>query len=382
MLQLPNGNRCSEPKVCPNKWNEKGATTTREWYIYFRFNGKMIIRKGMNHFTGLADRRQVTGKLLKELKTLLQDEGYNPITNTTMVTGEISPATHVFKALLQAAEKIKVEPRTLLGIKNVITHVEKAADQFRYLAISDVRRRHIKMMLDQCGAKKKRWTANTFNHYRKYLSLLFTELVQLEAIEFNPVRDIQKQKTVKKLKGVLSRQERDLIYYYLPVFDQYPLWIFIHIYFHSGSRLSELLRVKVKDVNIGLQRFKVTIIKGKYRREVWKPMKDTALPYWREAIAGGNQDDYVFAKGLKPGALPICPLQITRRWRTHVKKKLGIKSDLSSLKHSHTDEIATLLSLDEARKHNSHTSTGTTMLYAVNEVERANERIRKVDNEF
>ncbi len=68
------------------------------------------------------------------------------------------------------------------------------------------------LILEKVGELKgDRWTANTFNHYQKYLSILFKELVELDAIELNPIAGIAKQKTIKKIRQVLSLEERKTI---------------------------------------------------------------------------------------------------------------------------------------------------------------------------
>ena len=75
--------------------------------------------------------------------------------------------------------------------------------------------------------------------------------------------------------------------------------------------------------------------------------------------------------------------QITRRWKRHIKDKLGIEADFYSLKHLNTDETAALLDLGDAAAHNSHTSTVITLKhYAFGEKARQQERIKKVGNSF
>ncbi len=166
----------------------------------------------------------------------------------------------------------------------------------------------------------------------------------------------------------------------------------MQIFFHSGAWRTELLKVKGKDVDLEKQQIKVTVIKGSSRREVFKTLKDLALPFWKEALTRCHKEDYVFSQGLKPGAVMIDPKQITRRWKTHIKDMkgkdgkpiggLGITADFYSLKHLHSDQVASLLTLEEAGRHNNHTSTSTTLIYAVNEMERQADRVKKLGNEF
>jgi integrase len=160
------------------------------------------------------------------------------------------------------------------------------------------------------------------------------------------------------------------------------LWRFIHIFFHSGSRTTEILRVQGEHVDLKRQKVKYLVLKGQEYQWVERTIKNVALSLWQQAMEGCGPQDYVFSKGLKPGAKPIRAEQISRRWRTHIKKKLGISCDFYSLKHLNTDQTSALLGLKEASIHNSHKSTGITMTYAVTEKERIHQKIKEIDNQF
>ena len=105
------------------------------------------------------------------------------------------------------------------------------------------------------------------------------------------------------------------------------------------------------------------------------------MPYWREQI-GSNISGYVFSVGLLPGTKKIRDEQVTRRWKRHVKDKLGITADLYSLKHLNTDEMSEQLSLAEAAKHNSHSIQMARKHYAVNESIREMNRVKKLKNQL
>lgn len=404
---LPNGCKCGPLTVYPPNWQEPDASIKKPWYISYRFydsSGKVkqVALRGMNSAKTLKKRRDKTDYLLRKEEADLK-QGANPLTKKLFVGSPdyiIDPRTPIIQALEKALERVKTEHRTRIEIGSILKHVNKAAKASGLLImqIRDVKKRHIKMLLEEVGrqkledaarweklkkpkTRKPQWTANNYNHYRKYLSLLFRELSDIEAIEFNPIREIGKQKTIQRIRTILTKDERETIDEHLKK-NYYRFWLFMQIFFHSGSRETELLKVKGKDVNLKKQAVKVTIIKGSQQREVIKTIKDIALPFWLEAMEGCREDDFVFSKGLRPGGTMIRPEQISRRWRLHVKEKLGIQADMYSLKHLHTDEVASLLSLDAAGKHNSHTSNKTTLIYAVNEKEREAERLKKVGNKF
>lgn len=141
--------------------------------------------------------------------------------------------------------------------------------------------------------------------------------------------------------------------------------------------------MQLKDINLDTQTFVIKIIKGGVHKEVIKPIKDVALKYWESYLAGSNDGNlYLLGEGLYPDVKPIRPEQITKRWKVHVKDKLGIKADFYALKHLNTDQMSDKLGLKSAAILNSHTQLSTTKIYAVGENSRQMERIKKIDNEL
>jgi integrase len=394
MIHLPNNCKCSELKVNPTNWKTLKASTKSDWYIQYRFydpqitkNGKIApklkIIKGMNICKTRDERKIATEALLSNELTLLIS-GYNPITGHTTSDTEISPNLYFLDALYKAFDKIHVEKTTEQQIRHILTHFSTGAKKLGYdlLLISEVKRKHIRLILDYLGSIRNKWTNNTFNYFRKYLSILFKELVELEAVEFNPVTSIAKKEITTRLRATLSKDERELVANHLE--SKYPsFWRFLQVFFHSGARISELLLIKVSDVDLDKQTFKITVKKGRSRKEVLKVIKDIALPFWTESVQNSNPDNYVFSADLIPGKNAIRPDQITKRWYRLVKKQLGIKADFYSLKHLNLDETAELLDIEAAQKMAGHSTPVVTMNhYALGEKERRNNILKGVANKF
>lgn len=399
MILLPNGCHMSEPSVYPKNWKQTSASVKKDWYIQYYFHdpifkksdrykhGRLCIIKGMNACKTLIERRELTQKIFNQEIQALQD-GYNPITRLTIapieVEYEIAPTTPFIKALYKALDKISCQPTTLLDVKSVLKYISESAAQLRYdnIPIKEIKRKHIRLLLDQCGRIKATWNSKQFNHYRKYLGILYKQLVELEAVEYNPIRDIAKQKTIQRLRETLNFEERKRINEYLHQ-EYYSFWRFINIFFHSGARPVELLSIKKEDVDLMNQKYKCLIKKGKQYREVWRTIKDVALPLWQELMMTSDANQYLFSKDLRPGNNKIRRDQVTRRWEMHVKKKLSINADLYSLKHTNTDETAELSSIQDAAAMNSHTTTAITLQhYAIGEKERQHQRLKQVGNKF
>jgi integrase len=212
--------------------------------------------------------------------------------------------------------------------------------------------------------------------------ILFSELCESEIVDINPVRDIKKKKIVKHIRQVLTDEERILVNEHLK--NKYPEFHrFLHIFYNSGARISELLRIKDSDVDLKKQRYKVIIQKGVEYREVWRTIKDIVLNYWNDILCQAAKGDYLFSIGLKPGKRQIQPYQIGKRWYRLVKKPLGIQADFYSLKHLHTTEVVDLLSEKEAAKHNEHISTAMVVgIYDVKRDDRHHNKVKGLDNKF
>lgn len=410
MITLPNNCQCSELSVYPKNWLTGGAPLLKkDWYIQYYFRdplfkskypyGKLQVIKGMNKFKTLEERRAYTKTAIEHELRLLKEKAYNPITGVTMqaieTDYEIDPHTNFMDALNKAFHKIKIEGDTKTDMKSVLKYFSKSLMILRYdiLPISQVKRKHIRHALDNCAnlkkdqndkKEKKIWNANQFNHYRKYLSILFSQLVELEAIDVNPVRDISKERTISSLRILLTNAERKKIDDHFAKTD--PAYQrFLHIFFHSGARPKELLCIKKEDVNIEKQTYKITIIKGKYKREELRPIKNIALQYWECVYHDALPEQFLFGKNLKPGDKPTTRDYISKKWLREVKgkEKLNIQADLYSLKHSNLDETAAELDINAAARMAGHTSTVITMKhYAIGEKERQHERLKSVNNKF
>lgn len=395
MLQLPNNCRAGRFTVSPANWKSQSAKVNTIWKIQYWFyddnlkKRKLVSMKGMNRLTTLKEKQDYVNDTINYETDLIKVRGWNHITESFSVVmeSELSGATPVAQALEHAFKKVQAEPNTLTGIEGVLKRVIKAtrALHFDRLPISDIRRRHLKIILDKVGESTTRWTNNNFNHFRKYLSIIFSELLEMEAIDTNPIRDLKKKKVIRKVRTELTKRERKILRENLPVTSP-RFWIFLNIFYHSSSRETEMMRLRHEDVDLANERFKVTVKKGKNPFEEWRPIKDIAMPYWAQAVEGAKETDHIFSKGLKPGPKKIRADQITKRY-LRLKKKYGIKADVYSFKHSNLDEMAAAIAkhkdaMQKVSKAAGHKGTVITMDYTQGELSRRNETVKTVWNEL
>ena len=384
-IKLSNGCFHSHISVNPKNWDSKNANVSKDWYISYRFydpqflKPKQVMLKGMNVFKLLQDRQVETRKLIDAELNSLQD-GYNPFykVQSTSILDSKQGMT-LIDCLTFAFENGTFSERTKQDLHYSINRIIKSINSLglQQLNITSISRKHIKLILDNTST-----TADSFNKNRSNLMMLFSVLSELEIVPTNFIRDIKKKKVLKKIRQTLTLKEREQVSNHLK--GNYPsFYNFLNIFFHSGARISELMKVRTTDVDLHNQRFKVIIKKGVQYQEVWKTIKGIAIQYWVLALEGAEKGDYIFSKGLKPGKEPIRSFQIGKRWYRLVKLKLNITADFYSLKHLHTTEVVEMLNEVEAAKHNSHTSTSMVKnIYDVNNKTRKESNVRDLKNGF
>lgn len=393
MISLPNGCNCSTLSVNPKDWKTcKAAALSQNWYIQYYFydsvikKKKFVVIKGMNRFKTLDERREATRQLIENELQQLKQKGFNPITGkfSPLPDDCIEPSTIFMDALRKAFKLLKLEYSTKAEIKTTINQLEIAAKRlgFDKFEIQNVKRKHLIQIFEVLPTLKKSWSAYGYNNSRAYVMMLFKKLMLMEAVETNPVKEIPKEPVVTKMKRVLSLDERKIINEYLlkidPVFHR-----FVHIFFHSGCRRTELCGLKVSDVDLRSQAFKVLVKKGRHHRECLRPIKNIAVDFWAAQLEGAGREDYVFSSTFRPGKFKLQPKAISYKWKEYVKDHLKINVDFYALKHLNLDETSNQLNAEAAAKMAGHTSTVITMKhYLVNEEQRELEKLKMVNNKF
>ena len=398
MILLPDNTYRTELKVNPKNWQTSKASIKKDWFIFYRLysskcpeTGKfkevrLIVLKGMNHFKEWQERVSKTKRIIaNECFRLDHLETKNKKLETLDALNiyEIPPTTTFIVALRLAEKRIIAAPSTKRDLRSTLNFIAISAEKLNYtnLHISEVSRKHIKNLLFYIDTINGEST-HRYNKLRSYLMMIYKELVELEAVDYNPLKDISKKKGIQKLRKVLSPDSRKKIDEYLEI-HHYRFWLFTNIFFHSGARLTEMMKLKRKDIDLEKQTFIITIKKGNVYKEVLRPIKTIALIFWRKSIATAGEEDYIFSNDLLPGRVPIQSYQITKRWNLHIKKKLGIQEDFYSLKHLNLDQTAEQLSIEDAAAMASHSSSlVTSKYYTVYESKRQMERLKLVDNHF
>jgi uncharacterized protein (UPF0297 family) len=225
-VDLPNGCSRSEFHVKPANWKTIRVSTKKPWYIQYRFydpefrvdpkyrKGRMILQKAMNNFTDLRARQQATRRILDALTKLLDERGYNPITEQVVTPVEtfyvVDPQTGFTKALKQAADMVSASPTVKRDLGTMRRQVDRAAGQLRFAdtPVSLISRKHIKLILQQIEKNQGKPSHHRYNKNRSYMMMCFKELLEVGAVDFNPVNDVKKMTGLQKIRRVLTGEER------------------------------------------------------------------------------------------------------------------------------------------------------------------------------
>ncbi|TWP27422.1 hypothetical protein ETU09_07140 [Apibacter muscae] len=414
-ILLPNGCSCSTPSVYPSNWKIGGKSLLKKkWYINYYFydpefpKPKQVVIKGMNEYSNLEDRRNATKLIYEDELKALKELGYNPFTKRNFCEiekpkNELHKDLNIIEAFRLSHDKLKksVSKDYFNEIRIAINRFEKGARELRMLniKIKDFKRSELKTILEYLNL-----TDHYFNKFRSYLSSLFNELVEYDCCEHNLTRDIRKRKIIKKVRETLEIEHLKQIAEYLKEEQPY-FYRYMMIFFYSGARSSELLRIKKCDVNIEKQEYKVIIEKGRQHTETIKIILPDALPFWIELINQAKTNDYLFSIKLKPGSTTIDPVQITRRWNYHIKSKMVIHNnqiieksnlkkdekgipvtaDFYSLKHLFLDKVDASSENYEniSSRLASHTTPNiTNSVYLINKKKREREKLKNLKIDF
>lgn len=392
--------------VSPTNWKTISGKKAMQsnWYVQCYFYDPIFkdkypkgfpYRKKLNSLKTIENRRAAVQLYLEEIPKLFLEKGFNPITKSYMIESidetkepientELLPETPFIIALDLAYWKLNKSERTMSDLNYILIHIKRAITELRFdeKKIKDVARRDIKIIIQHLEKSIGVFSAHKYNKYIANLSIVFSELVEWECIDTNILRDIKKKTIITKSREVLTIEERRKVVGHLKT-NCPEFYFFTQIFFHSGIRITELLEIKISDVDLKNQKFKYLLKKGGQYIIKNGIIKDIALPYWNRVLLNGKPDDYIFSAGLVPGPKQLTYNAIRLRWKRNVKVKLGITADFYALKHLNLDETTKLLSLKDAAAMANHTTTDMVeKVYAIGERDRQVERLKKLSNEL
>jgi len=278
-------------KVSPSDWLSTPSSVSKPWQIWYRYKGTLVKVQGMNREKDHSSRVKRTLELLQKEKEKLTLYGYNPITQTYLkqppnqeIVSEsnfnlLPDRLGFLDALKLAYENLQVEKPTLACVKSCLKYITVSATQIGigHLPVDQIRRKHLKLLMNHCSEQRS-LSPRSWNIYRSYLMMLFEQLDELEMVDHNPAKELKKKKETLQLRETLSPEERKKVREHLKL--KYPdFYRFVEIFFHSGSRRTELLSLKVKDVSLEKGEFLTLVKKGDRKRFVIRVIKNVVKVY-------------------------------------------------------------------------------------------------------
>lgn len=372
----------------------KLSKTSKYWYVHFRYEGKQFRETmGLNKIADLKQRESEYKDLCRLLLIDLTN-GWNPnLPNNIQHQDKMK----FIEALKFALEKKKnnISAATYSSYKGTIKYLEIASTilKLNNLKIIETKRVHIKLLMEE-ARKLRKWSDNAYNAHLLHLKIILTVLTKWDIIESNPASKIDSLKTDKESNFNAPASEKNMEVIKKELIEKdYNFYIFCITIFHTGIRISELLKVTIGMINLENNEFNLpgTITKNKksrtvpinkYLKEELKKMNFSKLPndYYlfgnlkktgkgKRAKENKNLPDFI------PSPYQVVRKTATTRWEDIIKKGLGINMNLYAMKHYGADKkILAGIDMDSLRELYGHSSHLMTEKYAkiIKEVYRKN----------
>lgn len=396
ITKLLHGCYISNINVNPKNWNTNKATTTRDWYIKYRFydprfdKPKVRCFQGMNAEKDLVKRQQLTRKLLEQ-ELLQLKQGYNPFEQHFKCTAkdvlndpklkyiipqeiqEIRPDHSWSQAFIKAFPYLEKSTRQLETLKVYLRYTLLALD---YLKLQDlpiilVKGKHMVLLYKEIKRLyERKWSTHLNNKYLSFFKNMFTILRIQEANLDSPYYALGRQPVPRNRTNVLTTEEITRIFDYCKEHEP-DFYKFLYIFYHSGARPVELLRLKKENVDIHKGFFVVTVEKGFTPTQTVKAIHPKVVDLWNELYNCTPPNCNIFGPGFRPGKDVSKEKPYEDPYR-RVKSHCKINKKMYSLKHHRMDQIeeylthndAYRLAMETSKMFASHTSTQTGSSYA------------------
>lgn len=242
---------------------------------------------------------------------------------------KVSDLLPQFKRFALAEKGIK--PKTTKEILSIVNLLTESIDNrpLRSIDTNTIR----EFLYQRKG--EKLWSESTFINKRQYLKTFFDFCISYGYLESNPVTKINKPRLPKRLPRSLSKQQVNELLAYTDSI----LWssrqealrnrAIIRTFLYTGIRLSELLNLKVFQVNI--EERQLYISQGKGRKDRMVPIHLDLLPFLKAYLRTKKPSLYAFTS-----LRSECPLTTKNLYRiiNKIKKVSRIYFSPHMLRHT------------------------------------------------
>jgi len=224
--------------------------SAKGWYLRFVVNGKEYRKTfDLNRIEDLDERELQFLKAADAVHAQLKS-GYNP---DKTILGIGSPNMTFLESLDFAMEKKvpNLSQKTISDYKGTVKFANEAVIKLNMqgLKISDTRRMHIKIILEQAQQLNK-WSNHNYNKRLDHLKAILSELMQFDVIEINPAHGVRKLDVEDSIAHTPPTPEQAKAIRGILEPNYYNFWVYIFMEYDTGIRPAELLRLQLSQVDM------------------------------------------------------------------------------------------------------------------------------------
>lgn len=304
-----------------------------EYYVLDPVSGKLIRKRfRLNELkkqcASAAEFKQKANQVLQELTNRLVS-GWSP-------QGEVQSSRY-YTSLFEALEKFKetksreLRPDSMRTYKGIIKLFKEWLKDD--CVCIDFGRAQALAFMDHCYTERK-VTATTWNGYLKVCRVVFGWLLDNLYIKDNPFRYIKKKRTDEKFRVVIPEADRKRIARYFE--EHNPGFLLVcSLVFYSLIRPTEITRLRVRDIDKENGHIHLPVEATKCHCSRFTPIDPAILERFCAFIDGHDGDEYIFARGFRPGTNGIKKKQYLIVWE-RMRKELNMPDEyqLYSLRDS------------------------------------------------
>jgi integrase len=405
----------TEPEICPK--DPTPEDMDKDWFVQLRFydtsQKKWVpkpFKKGINYIKKFKARLAAANSLKESLKKQLE-KGWNPLTGTMPIDQLVNPLNNNFaqlpleKAIEQALKECKVSKGTIKEYRSTVKFIIGASKKtltpteagdcsinYSVIAIGDIKKYHIKLILEQAFRDNK-WTNKGWNKHLGNLQGVLSRLVDNDVFEHNPAHDIKKIDVPEPDKfNSLSEEDKKIIREDIYL-HHYGYFVYLMTLYHTGLRPFEALAVKIPDIQFDQRIIKISPddsrenSKTKNVRQV--PITNDLYVLLKSWVEGSEETDYYLfgscytsgrgnkgsVKGgatgamhpeyFKPSNTRIKRDTVTKLWKSLVRDHFGVDHYQYDLKGTGGDDkIMAGVDMDALRDQYGHQNRRMSERYA------------------
>lgn len=350
-----------------------------EWYVYIYHNQKIIKKfyKGLKNAPD-DDERMLRAKALKMVIENDLKAGWIPKKNKTALPSPYQFNLTVIEAYTKGKELFEHSDRSPGTIKDYNSHYKYFIEAVKRLKweshnFADLEQYHLVLIIeDMIGAKPDVIPNAYFNKHLGIVKSYYQILKNNFVIKTNNALGIPERKHKPRKKELLTDEQQSLIINHFR--NDCPNFItYLKVLYHLGIRPKELRLITCGMIDTERWFFKlpeeitkndkegIVIIPDDIRADLQR--MDLSNPDWylfgNRVYRSWNRDNHY-----RPAPFPMSTSSSTRYWKTEVKDKLGIHSDLYWLKSKGgNDKLRNGMPFDVVSKLMRHSSHDITEIY-------------------